>query len=263
MDPAALLGVCALLAAGRPAPPLPAGAVCPPAKVEAAPISDEALGFLTNALKAPSAREGIARVVFAEAGNQGDSGLAAVVYAILNRLADGRWGFSVDSVLNARGQFEPVMRAGGDWRSLPPVSAAGQARIDTIVNLALDGRLPDLTHGARFFQNPAIVAQRARDGTVSARLVNFGGAAPSAVIGAHSFYVDAGTGGGGRTRASRVASNRPDALFVPTDHPSASPDAGVSTSVQTEPTATRPAASGDPSQALFVGRDGVVRDGPR
>ncbi len=240
MDPAALLGVCALLAAGRPAPPLSAGVVCPPAKVETAPIKAETLGFLTDALKAPSAREGIARVAFAEAGNQGDFGLAAVVYAILNRLVDGRWGFSVDSVLNARGQFEPVMRAGGDWRSLPPVSAAGQARIDTIVNLALDGRLPDLTHGARFFQNPAIVAQRAHDGTVSARLVNFGGAAPSAVIGAHSFYVDAGAGGGGGRRASRAGSNRPDALLVPADHPSASPDAGTSPPAQTEPAASRP-----------------------
>ena len=107
MDPAALLGVCALLVAGRPAPSLPAGVVCPSAKVQAAPVNVETLGLLTDALRAPSAREGIARVTFAEAGNQGDSGLAAVVYAILNRLTDGRWGLSVDSVLNARGQFEP------------------------------------------------------------------------------------------------------------------------------------------------------------
>ena len=80
---------------------------------------------------------GIARVSFAEAGNQGDSGLAAVVYTILNRLADGRWGDTVDAVLNARDQFEPVLRAGGDWRRLAPVSPAQQARIDTIINLAL------------------------------------------------------------------------------------------------------------------------------
>jgi len=78
------------------------------------------------------------------------------------------------------------MRAGGDWRNLPAVSAAAQARVDTILNLALEGRLPDLTGGARFFQNPAIVASRARAGSVPAGLVNFGGATPSAVIGAHS-----------------------------------------------------------------------------
>jgi hypothetical protein len=58
-------------------------------------------------------RDAIARVAYAEAGNQGDSGLAAVVYTILNRLQDGRWGDTIDSVLNARAQFEPVLRAGG------------------------------------------------------------------------------------------------------------------------------------------------------
>src|SRR6201999_2454797 len=167
MDPAALAGLCSLLAAGQPAGPLPPGVTCP--RAAAAPASPQAIppfSFLADALRTPGAREGIARVAFAEAGNQGDSGLAAVVYAILNRLADGHWGLSVDAVLDARSQFEPVMRAGGDWRNLPPVSAAGQARIDTILNLALDGRLPDLTHGARYFQNPSIVAQRARVGTV-------------------------------------------------------------------------------------------------
>ena len=61
------------------------------------------------------------------------------------------------------------MRAGGDWRNLPAVSAAAQARVDTILNLALEGRLPDLTGGARFFQNPAIVASRARAGSVLGR----------------------------------------------------------------------------------------------
>ena len=71
---------------------------------------------LAARIAAPDAREGIARVAFAEAGNQGDSGLAAVIYTILNRLADGRWGPTIDAVLNAPHQFEPVMRAGGDWR---------------------------------------------------------------------------------------------------------------------------------------------------
>ena len=34
----------------------------------------------------PQCRDAIARVAYAEAGNQGDSGLAGVVYTILNRL---------------------------------------------------------------------------------------------------------------------------------------------------------------------------------
>ena len=141
-------------------------------------------------VKLEASRDAIARVAYAEAANQGDAGLAAVVYTILNRLRDGRWGLSVDAVLNAPGQFEPVGRAGGDWRLLPAIGPAGRARIDTILNLALEGHLPDLTGGARFFQNPAIVAKRASAGTVSPKLVNFGGSAPSRVIGAHAFYAE-------------------------------------------------------------------------
>ncbi|HTX50946.1 MAG TPA: cell wall hydrolase, partial [Caulobacteraceae bacterium] len=125
MDPAALAGLCSLLAAGRPAGPLPPDITCPPAAAAPPAVSPpSAVPSLADALKAPGAREGIGRVAYAEAGNQGDSGLAGVVYAILNRLSDGAWGRSVDAVLNARGQFEPVMRAGGDWRNLPPISAA-------------------------------------------------------------------------------------------------------------------------------------------
>jgi spore germination cell wall hydrolase CwlJ-like protein len=146
---------------------------------------------LAERLAASSAREAIARVAYAEAGGQGDAGLAGVVYTILNRLRDGRWGASVEAVVNAPHQFEPVTRAGGDWRNLPAVSESQRARVDTIINLALDGHLPDLTKGARYFQNPRIVADRARAGTVSPALVNFGGARPSAVIGAHAFYAAA------------------------------------------------------------------------
>jgi len=143
-----------------------------------------------RALTAPLAREAIARVAYAEAAGQGDSGLAGVVYTILNRLAVGRWGASVERVVNARAQFEPVMRAGGDWRALPQVTPAQRARIDTIINLALDGRLPDLTGGALYFQNPRIVAARAAAGTVPPALVNFGGARPSVTIGDHAFYAE-------------------------------------------------------------------------
>jgi spore germination cell wall hydrolase CwlJ-like protein len=132
----------------------------------------------------------MARTVVAEAGDQGDSGMAGVVYTILNRLADGRWGATVEAVVDAPGQFEPVTRAGGTWRGLRPASATQRARVDTIVNLALDGRLPDLTGGARYFQNPQVVAARGRAGTISPGVVNFGGRTPSAVIGAHAFYAD-------------------------------------------------------------------------
>lgn len=173
---------------------LVAGAVltAAPSLVRAQPPSAAAaaeLYRLRALIAAPGARDAIARVALAEAAGQGDSGLAAVVHTILNRLASRAWGDSVDQVVNARRQFEPVMRVGGDWRALPPGRPADRVRVDTILNLALEGRLPDLTGGALYFQNPRIVAARASAGTVSPRLIHFGGATPSAVIGDHAFYV--------------------------------------------------------------------------
>jgi N-acetylmuramoyl-L-alanine amidase len=208
MDPAALAGLCLLLARGQTAQPIPSGVNCPPPTAPRAAASVPlARGDFAPLVARQDAREAITRVAFAEAGNQGDSGLAAVVYTILNRVQDGRWGGSVEAVVNARGQFEPVMRAGGDWRRLPASTVAQRARIETILNLALEGRLPDLTNGARYFQNPQIVADRAARGEVSQGLVNFGGTGPSAVIGAHSFYVDARSTGGGGSRSPGPASS--------------------------------------------------------
>jgi hypothetical protein len=253
MDAAAIAGLCALLARGEPGPALPPGVACPPVAASISRVPDRV--DLRRLVQAPAARDAIARVTYAEAGNQGDSGLAAVVYTILNRLQDGRWGGSIDAVLNAPSQFEPVMRAGGDWRRLPPVSAAAQARIDTILNLALDGRLPDLTHGARFFQNPAIVASRARSGQVAAGLVNFGGATPSAVIGAHSFYAETGRGPGRAATVSagaRSGAGRGDAVIFVSANPAQPPD-------DADPPPTPGTKRvGDPSRALFVGPDGRV-----
>ena len=205
MDPAALASLCLLLSHGGTAQPLPAGVNCPtvtsvPARGSGVTTPPSALAALVNT---PEARDAIARVAYGEAANQGDSGLGGVVYTIINRLSDGHWGGTVEAVVNARHQFEPVMRAGGSWRNLAPVSDTRRAKIDTIINLVLEGRLPDLTHGARYFQNPQIVADRASRGSVPKALVNFGGAAPSAVIGAHSFYVAPGRGGRSTERSKR------------------------------------------------------------
>jgi hypothetical protein len=157
---------------------------------------------LARIVSTPEARDALSRVAYAEAGNQGDSGLAGVVYTILNRLLDGRWGATIEAVVDAPHQFEPVMRAGGSWRGLRPVSVAQRAHIDAILNLALDGALPDLTSGARYFQNRTIVAQRAAAGIVSPSLVGFGGATATARIGAHTFYAHAGRGGGKRSHTT-------------------------------------------------------------
>lgn len=133
-------------------------------------------------------RDAIARVAYAEASNQGDDGLAGVVYTIINRTINGNFGQDISSVLNARNQFEPVTRAGGDWKNLPAIPKEKQARVDTIISLALNGHLPDLTNGALFFQNPEIVKQRETEGKVSTGLTHFGGSNPVAQIKDHTFY---------------------------------------------------------------------------
>jgi hypothetical protein len=261
MDAAAIAGLCAVLAHGGAPATLPVGVTCPPVVIAAAKPSVAVTAALADRVASPEAREGIARVSFAEAGNQGDSGLAAVVYTILNRLADGRWGGSVDSVLNARAQFEPVMRAGGDWRALPPASPAQQARIDTIINLALDGRLPDLTNGARYFQNPSIVAARVRSGEDSPGLVNFGGETPSAVIGAHSFYTGARDGHPRAAAAAAATNSASDtAIFVGENRASDGDATAPVSSAAPAPDPLSVTPASEPSRGLFVSREGVVSE---
>ena len=133
-------------------------------------------------------REALGRVAYAEAGSQREEGLAAVAHTVLNRVASGQFGAGVQAVLNAPGQFEPVMRAGGSWRHLPPLNASQRLVFGTILDLILQGRLPDLTAGSTYFQNAAIVARRAEAGQVSPSLVSFGHQTPAAVIRDHSFF---------------------------------------------------------------------------
>ncbi|WP_088185024.1 cell wall hydrolase [Sphingobium sp. Z007] len=185
MDPLTIAAICTLVLKNEAATTaVPPGTNC--AQIE----RDQR----ANAAKAnvrvddESDREAIGRVAYAEAANQGDRGIAAVVYTIINRVGSGRFGNSVNAVLNAPKQFEPVSRYGGDWRRLPPAPPAARARVDAIVGLALRGELADETGGALYFQNPRIVAARERAGLVSRGLTNFGGQTPSAVIGDHSFY---------------------------------------------------------------------------
>lgn len=132
-------------------------------------------------------REAIGRVTYAEAGNQGEEGIAAVIFTILNRLNSGQFGATAQDIVDARNQFEPATRVGG-WRYLPPLDPWQSVQFETILNLILAGRLPDLTSGALFFQNAAIVARRAARGKVSSYLVDFGGTPPVAEIGDHRFY---------------------------------------------------------------------------
>jgi hypothetical protein len=136
----------------------------------------------------PDDRDALGRLAYAEAGDQGEEGLAAVIFAVLNRLASGRFGADVTAVIETAGQFEPVDRAGGHWRRLPPLSATQRATTETILDLIQQGRLPDPTHGATFFQNPSIVAAREAAGQVRAGLTDFGHQIPTAIVRDHAFF---------------------------------------------------------------------------
>lgn len=165
-------------------------------------------------------RDALGRVAYAEAGSQREEGLAAVVHVVLNRVAAGRFGAGVQGVLDAPGQFEPVGRAGGTWRNLAPMTTDQRLVFGTILDLILQGRLPDLTAGSTYFQNAAIVAQRVAAGTVPPDLVNFGGQAPAAVIRDHSFFRD-----GPGPREPTRALPRPAALAVASARPATEPQA--------------------------------------
>ncbi|QNT71463.1 cell wall hydrolase (plasmid) [Defluviicoccus vanus] len=131
--------------------------------------------------------EAIGRVVYAEAAGEPAAGKVAVIDTILNRLGSGRFGSSVQSIVDQPNAFEPVTRAGG-WRQLPPLTATQRAELATILSLKAGGYLGDISSGALYFQNAAIVAERVATGKVAPSLVHFGGMPKTAVIGHHTFY---------------------------------------------------------------------------
>lgn len=198
-------------------------------------------------------REAITRVALAEAGNQGDSGIAAVVQTILNRTAAGGWGSGVEAVVDAPHQFEPVSRAGGDWRRLAPGSEAQRARVDTILSLIADGRMPDFIGGALYFQNPRIVASRVAAGTAPASRLNFGGMTPVVTIGAHAFYT-----------AGPSASVRPTtAVESPIFVPKPASDAAAAGAGPSAPAAPAVEAPASPERAMFILSDGRLAEDPQ
>jgi len=137
--------------------------------------------------------DAIGRVSVAEAGNQSDAGLAAVIDVILHRAETGTFGLGVQGVINAPNQFEPVTRAGGSWRNLPPPSAEQRIKIATILSLKADGVLGDASRGGLFFQNEAIVRQRAAAGQVKPSMIGFNGLPVTVRVGSHTFYRPAAT----------------------------------------------------------------------
>lgn len=136
--------------------------------------------------------EATARVAFAEAGND-PVDVAAVIDVILNRLEGGRFGSTAQAVINAPRQFEVVMRATGDWRNLPPLTEKQRIVFATIWALKSTGQLGSVVGNATYFQNPAVVAERASKGRVKPDLVHFGGMPQvGATPNGHVFYAPCG-----------------------------------------------------------------------
>ena len=131
--------------------------------------------------------DAICRVAIAEAAREPLAGRAAVIEVILNRVERGFAG-DVQGVVSQRAAFEPVLRAGDDWRALPAPTAAQWTECTTILALHNGGYLLDPSGGGDHFQNPQTVAQREKAGTVRPGTTNFGGMPVRAVVGHHTFY---------------------------------------------------------------------------
>lgn len=130
--------------------------------------------------------EAIGRTAYAESGSF--LGRLAVIETILNRLHEGGFGGSVQDIINAPGQFEPVMRAGGTWRNLPPLSEVQKRDLRDMLWVHEQGTLT-IAKGATFFQNERVVSDRAARGVVRRELVGFNGMQKVAEWhDGHSFY---------------------------------------------------------------------------
>jgi group I intron endonuclease len=128
--------------------------------------------------------DAICRVMYAEAASEPITGKLAVIEVIRNRMGDTR---SADAVVSVKNAFEPVTKA-GDWRRLPALSLEQTIECHTILALKNGGVLTEVAGGADHFQNPTVVAARAKAGAVRATLVDFGGMPRVAEIGHHRFY---------------------------------------------------------------------------
>lgn len=97
----------------------------------------------------------IEKVVFAEAGNQGQRGRDAVRAVIYNRVAAGVGGNDVLSVLNAKKQFQPVWeKAKGDATRLELPDRVRDSFLAEHMDFLRRGEDP--TGGATFFLNKAV-----------------------------------------------------------------------------------------------------------
>lgn len=117
----------------------------------------------------------IERLVWAEAGTEGEEGRNAVRGVIFNRLASDRFPDTVEEVINQNGQFEPISKYGSINEIPVPDDALTNQKfeMDDYLNTGIDA-----SGGRTFFLNKDIARKRGTDFT--------GGKALT--IGNHTFY---------------------------------------------------------------------------
>ena len=139
----------------------------------------------------------LALVALAEAGGEGELGMAAVMKVMQNRATDGRFAADPCAVALEPGQFQPVMEQ--DWlrqalvdlqagrpdepsRQPTPYGAATLAAAEELARRTLQAPHADPTEGALYFLNPTLVDM--------AHCRWFATLATTAVIGRHLFLTD-------------------------------------------------------------------------
>ena len=117
----------------------------------------------------------IERLVFAEAGTEGEEGRDAVRGVIFNRLSSDRFPNSVQEVIEQRGQFEPIGKHGNVFNIPVPEDKLESQKyeMDAYLNTGVDA-----SGGRTFFLNKDIAKRRGTD---------FSGDKPL-TIGKHTFY---------------------------------------------------------------------------
>lgn len=127
----------------------------------------------------------IVRTVMGEAGDQSDTGKAALAHVILNRVRSGQYGDTASQVVTAPGQFEPWQTRSKELSSYSPKSKDYQTT-KAIVDDVVSGKTEDPTGGATHFYSPS--AQRA----LGRNPPDWSRSTPTAQIGGHNFYAPNG-----------------------------------------------------------------------
>lgn len=106
----------------------------------------------------------LGRIAAAEASALGPEAMRAVIATVLNRVAQGGFGSDVRSVLEAKSQFEPVMKAGGKVENLPALEGPLAESVNAILAEIEAGEFTDPTRaqtgGSLYFLNEDLSNQR-------------------------------------------------------------------------------------------------------